>query len=797
MPHPGVLKSSRSTRSIKGSSSKHNSSRRTHGLSSGAGGAPGPLSIIEDGRDVTPKPLLGGGSPGGRAAQGKLHAFNPATGAKSAAEAPFIRGSEPLPGLSAAPADPALLNPEIDVALELRETPTMTLLHLTGTCVSQEDNKWHNTVTQRNAAYDEMVQSKKSDLLHDRPAQTTNFAQKTKSVMAEPPATCDVGCDASKWDIFDRMEEEQARLEEEGLGDLAQVDDSKEGKGDESKEGRNAATLTELDVQVNAAVRSSVAEPGCTLEVSEGEAPPPKRPAASANADDDSGEDAAAVSLPASACTASLERALRVAERAIQQNNFHAEHLRYRNFPTPADVPSAADTEVRDGPSPAAADAASSPADAEAGAEGRSLERLWSFSCKMTRGRTISGMVWNPEDTDLLAVSYGQFEFTSQRDGLVLFWSLKNPQFPERVLTATAGVTALDFSSKNPNLLAVGLYDGTVAIYDLRNEGNDPVLKSAQGEGKHMDPVWQVQWVTQGSGDGSEEEVLVSISTDGSVTQWSITKSLTYQTLMVLKRGADPRARKGKAVDDGGIMSRQASGFCFDFPKLVQGGDGGMYIAGTEDGAVHKCSCTYNEQYVQSYYGHTGPVYCVRFSPFLDDAFLSCSADWSVKLWSQNSSSAMNTFNSTENQDVVHDVVWSPTSSTVFGAVTADGRIEIWDIAQSRGDPIVMLRPKPVPDEAATSATVANAAEAADADALVSGLGLGSGSAAENAAGNQAAPELTSILFAQNAPVLVVGDASGSVNVYRTHGVGPGQFDEPLTDEEQAENLRRFMGPEA
>ena len=136
-------------------------------------------------------------------------------------------------------------------------------------------------------------------------------------------------------------------------------------------------------------------------------------------------------------------------------------------------------------------------------------------------------------------------------------------------------------------------------------------------------------------------------------------------------------------------------------------------------------------------------------------------------------------------------------SSTVFAAVTADGRIEIWDIAQSRGDPIVMLRPKPVPDEAATGATVAKAAEAADADALVSGLGLGSGSAAEDAAGGQAAPELTSILFAQNAPVLVVGDASGSVSVYRTHGVGPSQFDEPLTDEEQAEALRRLMGPEA
>ena len=56
--------------------------------------------------------------------------------------------------------------------------------------------------------------------------------------------------------------------------------------------------------------------------------------------------------------------------------------------------------------------------------------------------------------SDLLTVGYGQFEFCSQKDGLMAFWSLKNPFYPHATIPATSGVTALDFSSSSPNLLA-------------------------------------------------------------------------------------------------------------------------------------------------------------------------------------------------------------------------------------------------------------------------------------------------------------------------------------------------------
>jgi hypothetical protein len=36
------------------------------------------------------------------------------------------------------------------------------------------------------------------------------------------------------------------------------------------------------------------------------------------------------------------------------------------------------------------------------------------------------------------------------------------------------------------------------------------------------------------------------------------------------------------------------------------------YLVGTEDGTIHKCSCSYNEQYLDTYRAHTGPVYKVK-----------------------------------------------------------------------------------------------------------------------------------------------------------------------------------------
>ncbi|CAM5162488.1 unnamed protein product [Natator depressus] len=349
-----------------------------------------------------------------------------------------------------------------------------------------------------------------------------------------------------------------------------------------------------------------------------------------------------------------------------------------------------------------------------------SLERLWSYTCESTNGHSVSSMAWNKLNPDLLAVGYGQFGFQEQKKGLACCWSLKNPMWPERIYQCDHGVTALDFSLANPNLLAVGMYSGTVAIYNVQTRNTTALLDSSESFDKHIGPVWQLKWIEQDRGTTGDDkgEILISISADGRITKWLIRKGLGCTDLMKLKRTASERKKLTgeKEKKSEALISRQAPGMCFDFhPRNTN-----IYLAGTEEGHIHKCSCSYNEQFLETYRGHKGPVYKIAWNPFSTDMFLSCSADWSIILWRQDSLRPILTFSSTT--DVVHDIMWSPKSAFVFAAVN-EGRVEIWDLSVSTLDPLIVTFANP-------------------------------------------GVKFTTVLFARNTDCILIGDSNGIVGVY-------------------------------
>ena len=72
-------------------------------------------------------------------------------------------------------------------------------------------------------------------------------------------------------------------------------------------------------------------------------------------------------------------------------------------------------------------------------------------------GRSVSSMAWNTINPDLLAVGYGKldnfidpFHPGEQLDeqlqgGLVLFWSLRNPDYPEKILRTSYAVSIINW----------------------------------------------------------------------------------------------------------------------------------------------------------------------------------------------------------------------------------------------------------------------------------------------------------------------------------------------------------------
>jgi len=301
---------------------------------------------------------------------------------------------------------------------------------------------------------------------------------------------------------------------------------------------------------------------------------------------------------------------------------------------------------------------------------------LWKFYNERAKRKHVTSICWNPEYDDLFAVGYGSFDFMKQSSGLICCYSLKNPSHPEYTFTTESGVMALDFHPQHSSLLAVGLYDGTVLVFDVRNKVNRPIFSSSVKTGKHTDPVWQVCWQEE---DMTKELNFFSVSSDGRVTLWTMSKSeLTYQDVMELKLVGN--AKDGQA-DDETTLGSLAGGCSFDFNKTSDH----LFVVGTEEGNIHKCSKAYNSQYLETYKGHHMSVYTVQWNNQHPKVFISASADWTVKLWEHTNPKPVMSF---DLNNAVGDVAWAPFSSTVFAAVTSDGKVHVFDLNENKHEPM-------------------------------------------------------------------------------------------------------------
>jgi len=300
---------------------------------------------------------------------------------------------------------------------------------------------------------------------------------------------------------------------------------------------------------------------------------------------------------------------------------------------------------------------------------------LWKFYNEKAKGKHVTAVGWNPQYPDLFAVGYGSYEFMKQGSGMLCLYSLKNPSYPEYTWTTLSGVMCVDWHPTEPALLCVGLYDGSVCVYETRSAAANPIYQSKATTGKHTDPVWEVSWQQEGL---VKDLSFFSVSSDGRVTFWILSKSeLEYSDRMRLQLPESP----AEGDVDGSTLFGLAGGCCFDFSPHSSH----LFLVGTEEGKIHKCSKAYNTEYLETYEGHTMAVYTVRWSEFNEKVFISCSADWSIKLWDHERKEALFSFD-LDNQ--VGDVAWAPWSSTTFAACTADGKVHVYDLNENPHEPV-------------------------------------------------------------------------------------------------------------
>ncbi|XP_069601963.1 dynein axonemal intermediate chain 1 [Ranitomeya imitator] len=335
-----------------------------------------------------------------------------------------------------------------------------------------------------------------------------------------------------------------------------------------------------------------------------------------------------------------VEKSSKIMERMVNQNTFDDVTQDFRYFEDVAD-------EFRE-------------------QEGTLLP-LWRFQYEKAKRLAVTALCWNPKYKDLFAVGHGSYDFMKQTRGLLLLYSLKNPSYPEYIFSTDSGIMCLDFHKDHPYLVAAGFYDGNVAIFNLKSDSPQPKCMSSAKSGKHTDPVWQVKWQKD---DLDKNLNFFSVSSDGRVVSWTLIKNELVHT-DVIRLSVE---RFAQDAMEGLQLQTQGSGTSFDFHSQIDY----LFLVGTEEGKIHKCSKAYSSQFLDTFDAHNMAVDTVRWNPFHPKVFITCSSDWTVKIWEHSVKKPMFVF---DLNSAVGDVAWAPYSSTVFAAVTTDGKIHVFDLS--------------------------------------------------------------------------------------------------------------------
>ncbi|KAL4121331.1 hypothetical protein QTP88_013865 [Uroleucon formosanum] len=310
------------------------------------------------------------------------------------------------------------------------------------------------------------------------------------------------------------------------------------------------------------------------------------------------------------------------------------------------------------------------PSDQFRGRDGTILP-LWTMTYEKADNLYVTDISWSPDYFDMFAVTLGTPEghlpLTDSPDvGYVCLWSLKNPSYPEYINQTHCGAMCLDFHRNHGFLLAVGFHDGHLAVYNVSLPTKEAQYMTDAVNTKHMACVRQVVWVKD-LPDG--ELNFYSISEDGTVCNWLLMQSEMSKTIIVtLVLDIEPLITLGGISE---TLIGRGTTIAFH-PE-----NSGIYLVGTNEGYIFKCNTEWSSFFMQKFKAHEMSVYRIDYNKYDPNIYLSCSGDCTVKVWEDKSDIPLLIFDLLWS---VSDVLWSPFSSTVFGAITEDCNVVFYDL---------------------------------------------------------------------------------------------------------------------
>ncbi|KAJ8277925.1 hypothetical protein GJAV_G00081750 [Gymnothorax javanicus] len=291
-----------------------------------------------------------------------------------------------------------MLDDMVDILLS--ETDTIWLLDLPGVSVSEESEEVA-AVKERNREYTMLCESRRgNDKYMERAMQTFNEAPKTKQVQSEKIIMVDAGVTVTTWDMYDTASSS-------GTGQTTKPAEKEKPDCLEASSDHKHSTARGSE-KTTSIISSISSESGTSSRVNAEDV---------IMAKDD-------VDPQLILQSEKFQHCLFVMERILLENTLQPKLAAYRQLPI-----------LEDPYSDKGDEDASRAGETEEGPLIPALELLWSYSCELTAGLSVTCMTWNKRNptgrgcpcSDLLAVGYGSFESEEDEPGLVCCWSLKNP----------------------------------------------------------------------------------------------------------------------------------------------------------------------------------------------------------------------------------------------------------------------------------------------------------------------------------------------------------------------------------
>ncbi|KAG4300751.1 hypothetical protein PCANB_002911 [Pneumocystis canis] len=250
---------------------------------------------------------------------------------------------------------------------------------------------------------------------------------------------------------------------------------------------------------------------------------------------------------------------------------------------------------------------------------------------------------WNPVHLDLVA--------TASADATVRIWDLSEKNQMDDLLASvvlngspslseTKDITSISWDNSG-NYIAAGSYDGQVRIWSL--DGTLKYLFTA-----HHGPIMGIKW-------NSKDNLLLTASCDSFVIAWDMFDG-------TLKHVYDKRPC---AVTD------------------IEWINDETFASSGKDGSLDFWLVEKVES-LRKWEGHSKEINSIKFNPH-NNLLLSCSDDFTVKIWSLDISSPQRVF--LGHSKSVIAVQWKPRQDNdkmcIFASCSLDGTIKIWNTAQS------------------------------------------------------------------------------------------------------------------